>query len=377
MCHANVSQADVADLTEEGTVEFHFVSGGHKHTFQTSTLGERDNWVAVLKTKIEEAKALADTVKETEEYKKAHTSLTKPVVAVAKKVEEPKKTEETTPAVVEPTPAAEETTPTVVEPVVEKKEEKKSRKSRSASRKRTSIFGGIGFGNKKEEKVEASKEEATPAPATEETTQAALAEPTSETPAVTEPVVPATSTEEPSTETAKPTPTKRNSIFGTLKSQFSQSKEKKSDGPVVPAKDEAEPVSETAPVIPQVESTEPLASEPVAEAPAATTEAPVTNGEAKTETPTVKADKRKSSLPWLTKKEKPTSDDEAEKPKSPFAKLRATVKGKSSPKAEKVEKAPEATKEEESTPVAPVVEESTTTPAPVVPATTPQVTASA
>ncbi|CAG8948772.1 hypothetical protein HYFRA_00001894 [Hymenoscyphus fraxineus] len=363
--------ADVADLTEEGTVEFHFVSGGHKHTFQTTTLAERDNWVAVLKTKIEEAKSSVESVKETEEYKTALAALAKPVVApvAAKKVEEPKNTEEAT------------QTPEIVEPVVpatsaeEGKEEKKdvkekARKSRSASRKRTSIFGGIGFGAKKEEAAAPATEE-TAAPAVEATPA------TEETPAVTEPVVPA-ATEEPAaaTETpVKPTPSKRSSIFGTLKSQFSQNKEKKTETPA-PAKEETEAVSENAPVIPQVESSEPLAAaEPIAE-PA--TETPATNGEAKTEIPAIKSDKRKSSLPWLSKKEKPTSEDEAEKPKSPFAKLRATVKGKSSPKAaEKVEKAPE-TKEEEAAPAAPVVEEpsNTTTQAPTVPAAT-QVTASA
>jgi len=90
----------------------------------------------------------------------------------------------------------------------------------------------------------------------------------------------------------------------------------------------------------------------------------------------------------LTKKEKPTSDSEEgekEKPKSPFAKLRATVKGKSSPKAEKVEKTPETkveepeTKAEAAPAAAPVTEETpvVSEPVPAVQATTPQVTASA
>ena len=47
----------------------------------------------------------------------------------------------------------------------------------------------------------------------------------------------------------------------------------------------------------------------------------------------------------MSKKEKATtSDEEGEKPKSPFAKLRATVKGKPSPKA--AEKTPEKPAEE-------------------------------
>lgn len=180
----------------------------------------------------------------------------------------------------------------------------------------------------------------------------------------------------------KPVPTKRNSIFGNLK--FGQNKEKKveAEAPAVPAKD-AEPVSETAPVIPAVEASEPLATSVASPAtvPTETIEAPVTNGETKVETPTAKTDKRKSSLPFFTKKEKVTSDEEGEKPKSPgpFAKLRATVKGKSSPKAEKAaDKPAEASTETpaavEPTPAAePVVSE----PEPVVPQSTPQVTASA
>jgi hypothetical protein len=97
-------------------------------------------------------------------------------------------------------------------------------------------------------------------------------------------------------------------------------------------------------VIPAVESTEPLATS-VAVPAAVPAEAAATNGETPaTETPVTKSEKRKSSLPWLSKKEKPvTSDDEGEKPLSPFAKVRATLRGKS-PKAP--EKAPEKAAEE-------------------------------
>jgi len=186
----------------------------------------------------------------------------------------------------------------------------------------------------------------------------------------------------PAVAETKPTTSKRNSIFGTLKSQFSSNKVAKTetDAPAVPAKDAAEPVAETAPVIPAVESSEPLAAAVASPAtvPTETTELPETNGETKTETPVVKADKRKSSLPWLSKKEKPTSDDEVtEKPKSPFAKLRATVKGKTSPKAvEKPVETPATTEAPvEETPAVsePIVSE----PEPVIPTSTPQVAASA
>ncbi|EHK96247.1 PH [Glarea lozoyensis ATCC 20868] len=384
--------SDVADIAEEGH-EFHFVSGGHKHTFQASSVSERENWVAVLKSKVEEAKTLGETVKDTEEYKKSHTALTPavaaPVVAAAKKVGEPKTEEPVAEAVKEEKKEEKkEIKEEKKEIKEEKKEEKKARKSRSASRKRASIFGGFGKKDTKEEKVEAKEEAASSSvPAVEEPVVAPV-EPTpvAETPAVIEPIAPVVA-EEPTTATEatpKPTPSKRNSIFGTLKSQFSNTKEKKTpEAPIVPAKDtETEPVSETAPVIPQVESTEPLPTTVATpEVTPAEPVAPITNGETKTaETPVTKTDKRKSSLPWLSKKEKPTSDDDTEKPKSPFAKLRATVKGKSSPKAEKTpEVKPEETKKDEETvpTVASTEEPVVAAPVPAVPATTPQVTASA
>ncbi|KAK0118181.1 hypothetical protein ONS95_012486 [Cadophora gregata] len=389
-----INLSDVSDITEEGTVDFHFTHGGHKHTFQANTLGDRDNWVAVLKAKVAEAKELAPTVVETEEYKKAHTELTKPAVVAAASA--PKKSVEKPEALKEEKKEekAEEKAEEKKEIKEEKKEEKKDRKSRSASRKRNSIFGGFGIG-KKEEKTEekketpATEETAAPAPAVEEPVVAATE------PAVAPETAPATTEATPATAEAtpavapveaRPAASKRNSIFGTLKSQFSQHKEKKPEAeaaPAVPAK-ETEPVSETAPVIPAVEESEPLATSVASPAtvPTETSDAPVTNGETKAaETPTVKTDKRKSSLPWLSKKEKATtSDEETEKPKSPFAKLRATVKGKTSPKAEKVSEKPAATEEAEPTtatetakPEAPVVSE----PTPVVPQSTPQVSASA
>ncbi|TVY59081.1 hypothetical protein LCER1_G000701 [Lachnellula cervina] len=378
--------SDVTDLAEEGTTDFHFTSGGHKHTFQAALLAERDNWVSVLKTKIEEAKALVESVKESEEYKKSHSALTKPVVAAVaattpkKEAKEEKKEEKA---------EAKEEKKEEKKEVKEEKKEEKTRKSRSASRKRTSIFGGINFGGKKEDKVEETSEETPIVASTTEEPAAAEATPEVVEPTV-EPTEPVAATEEtvPATEAVKPAPSKRNSIFGQLQSRFSSKGEKKeADAPAVPAKDAeaTEPVSETAPVIPAVESTEPLATsvESPATVPTETTTVPTTNGETKTEAPTTKTDKRKSSLPWMTKKEKPTSDEEGEKPKSPFAKLRATVKGKSSPKTEKVEKTPETKAEEPETtpevsePAAVAEEPVVSEPVSAVPASTPQVTASA
>ncbi|KAG4034979.1 hypothetical protein MFRU_002g03280 [Monilinia fructicola] len=419
----NLSEA--SDVTEDGTVDFFFTIHGHKHTFQAANIVERDNWVATLKTKVAEAKEIAESVKESETYKTSHAALVKPFsgAATPKKEAKEEKKEEKAEAKAEKKEEKaeakeakeeqkEENAEAKAEAKEEKKEEKaelkaekKDRKSRSASRKgdkRTSIFGAIpGFG-KKEEKTEAPKDEVVASPSTEEpvvATEAAAAPvvdapAATEVPVATEEAAIAPAVEEPVAAAApveKPVPTKRSSIFGTLQSRFSHKKpEPEAASPVV-AKDE-EPVSENAPVIPAVDTTEPLTTD--AASPVEATEAPATNGETPkaAETPTVKTDKRKSSLPWLNKKEKSatTSDEETEKPKSPFAKLRATVKSKSSPKADKTAEKPleptaEAKAEDkvaeesaatEATPAAtePVVSEPVTA-APT--STTPQVSATA
>lgn len=371
-----INLSEAKDLTEDGTVDFHFTVGAHKHTFQAITLSERDNWVAVLKTKIAEAAEIATTIKDTDAYKSANTSLAPVVAAVPKKSTEVKKEDKT-----EAKDDQKEDEAKPKEDKVEKKEEK-ARKSRSASRKRASIFGSI-FPKKEDAAKEESKEATPPSDATPEAAPEvaapAEAEPatteSTETPAAAEPVVEAKPEE-------KPKPTKRASIFGSL--GFNK-KKAETEAPAVPAKDEAaapaaEPVSDAAPVIPAPDSTEaPAATEAAPAEPLPTTEAEV-------ETPV--ATKRKSSLPFGfgTKKEKVSSDDETEKPKSPFAKLRATVKGK---KADKVEKTPEPAaaeakaedKEEEAAPAAdaeeataaPVVSE----PVPAALASTPQVSATA
>lgn len=83
-------------------------------------------------------------------------------------------------------------------------------------------------------------------------------------------------------------------------------------------------------MIPPVETSAPLATDAAEPVEAVATEAAetpaATNGETKKE---LKSEKRKSTLPFLGKKEKAlSSDEEGEKPKSPsaFSKLRATIK---------------------------------------------------
>jgi hypothetical protein len=114
--------------------------------------------VSVLKGKIAEAKELAPIVKEHDTYKSSLKKLKTPfaastVAATPKKSTEVKKEEKA-----EAKEEKKEEKPEAKEEKKEEKREIKERKSRSASRKRTSIFGSIpGFG-KKEEKVEAKEE---------------------------------------------------------------------------------------------------------------------------------------------------------------------------------------------------------------------------
>lgn len=353
-----ISLSDATEPETDGSHKFHFTSKGNKHSFKAASISERDNWVAQLKLKIAEAKELAATVTESETYKSTIESF-KPA-PIVKKEEAPKeepKTEEVTPAVV----------PTIETPKEEeskeelKKEEVKPEepKRRSASRKRASFFG---FGKKEEKKEEAKPAEET---AVEETP--AVEAPAAET---TAPVIPVVETEAPKTEEVapvteatpateeakaaeetpvespkeKPATAKRNSFFGGV---FSK-KEKKSPEikPTEPAEAVKDETTETAPVIPPVEATTPLAvdvSSP-ATVPTETVEAPAaTNGEPKKDV----KEKRKSSLPFaFGKRDKsPGPSPSEEKKASPFSKLRATIKGKTS-KAE--EKPSEEAKPEES-----------------------------
>ncbi|KAK4155563.1 Pleckstrin homology domain-containing protein [Chaetomidium leptoderma] len=361
--------ADASEPAVDGAQKFHFTAKGHKHTFKAANVAERDNWVAQVKAKIAEAKELAATVTETETYKKTLESL-KP--APVKKEEKAPAAAE--PAVAEPAAVTEEA-PAATEaaaaepakdeaPKEEEKVEKEEPKRRSASRKRASIFGNF-LGKKEEKKVvettEVKPAEVEAAPVAEASAAAAAvetpvveaaAEPVVAVPAVTEAATEAkpeeaaeeAKPEEEKKETAeaRPTPAKRSSIFS-----LSFGKKKAAvPAEVSPTKEApttTEAVAENAPVIPAVETSEPLSTEVSSPAtvPTETVEVtPATNGETKKE---MKTEKRKSSLPFAfgKKKEGASSDEEAEKPKSPsaFSKLRATIKGKG--KTEKTEKAEE------------------------------------
>ncbi|KAK3938937.1 Pleckstrin homology domain-containing protein [Diplogelasinospora grovesii] len=341
--HGAIHLADVSEPATDGSNKFHFTAKGHKHNFKAASTAERDNWVAQLKAKIAEAKELVATVTESETYKKTLESL-KP--AAAKKEEKAVAAEPATEAAA-PAATAEEAAPTTEAATEEAKVEEPKR--RSASRKRGSIFGLPSFGGKKDEKKSTEALAETEAPAAESAVIATeapavenVAEAAPEAAAAVEPAAPAeTKAEE------KPAASKRTSIFGNL----SFGKKKPVEAEAAPAKEApatTEAVAETAPVIPAVETTEPLSAEvsSPATAPTETVDAtPAVNGE-------MKSDKRKSSLPFaFGKKDKPTSDEESEpRSKSPsaFSRIRATIKGnKKAEKAAAPEEAPAAAPEVE------------------------------
>ncbi|KFY47080.1 hypothetical protein V494_00183 [Pseudogymnoascus sp. VKM F-4513 (FW-928)] len=330
-----INLADITDIKEDGTVEFSFVSNSQKHVFQTANLVDRDSWVAALKEKSAEAKETSETITGSEGYKEQLASLSKPAVVakVAEKKEE-KKEEEAV--------AAEETKPEdkKEEAKEETKEEKKARtKSRSASRKRNSIFGGFNLGSKKEE-VAADKAVTEEEPVAEAAPVEAAAVEEAAAPAET-PAAEAAVVEEATATETRPAASKRHSSLFDFKSRFGSKKATTEATPVVPAKDDEVVTSTEAPVIPAVEQSEPLAT---SIASPATVPAETVAAEPATETAAeTKAEKRKSALPFGfgQKKEKTekaekaaeSEGEKAEKPLSPFAKLRQTVKHKTSPKA--------------------------------------------
>ncbi|POS87595.1 hypothetical protein EPUL_001718 [Erysiphe pulchra] len=252
-----------------------------------------------------------------------------------------------------------------------KDEEKETKERRSASRKRNSFFGGLVLG-KKDEKSEVDESAVT------DSNKDATIEPKKSAEASSEPPV---TTEAPASSEAqqeKPAgPFKRASIFGTLKHQFAR--KEKSETTVVPKETES---SATAPVIPAVGTSDaPVKEEVATEAIVDKAQEVQATVEAKAEKLVTKIERRKSTLPFglgLGKKEKlVSSDDEAyEKPLSPFARIRATVRSRTSPKH-----APEK-KEEPVLPVEPKKEEAAseplvTDPEPPVTIATPVVAASA
>jgi hypothetical protein len=265
--------AGASELAKDGFVAFHFKIDGHKHSFEASTTAERNGWFVAFEKAIEEAKAKETEIVESESYKEQLEKLKKPApfVAAASSSAPKKSTDLDTAKPAEPTEATparagSSSSSSSSSSDEDKKKKKKSKsKSRSVSRgKRASFFGGLlnkkdkveeKAEEKKEEKAEEKKDEPattteaeasapviTPvvAPATEEAPKAA------EEPKLEEAVATDVATEPKveKTEEKKPKPTKRGSIFGTLREKLkSPTTEKKESDvvPAVPAKDTETP----------------------------------------------------------------------------------------------------------------------------------------
>ncbi|EFX05661.1 hypothetical protein CMQ_3730 [Grosmannia clavigera kw1407] len=336
--HGVIQLADASEPTAEGTHKFQLTSKGHKHIFKASSTAERDNWVNQIKAKITEAKELAATVAESEAYKNTLASLKPAKKETPKEAPKEEKKEEAAAPVEADAPA--ETEAETAEPAAaveeapkeapkeeEKKEKKEEKGRRSASRKRASIFGN--FIGKKDDKKEVTEPEVVKEDDEEAVAPAeAVAEEAAAAPAAEAPVVDVEAAAEAAAPEVKSPSAKRASIFGNL--GFSKKKVEQDNAPAPPAKDVPADaaVSESAPVIPAVETSEPLSTDvsaPIVESPAeaAAEAAPVSDSETKKE---VKSDKRKSTLPFNFGSKKDKSDDEGEKKSSPFSKFRATVR---------------------------------------------------
>ncbi|GAO14457.1 uncharacterized protein UV8b_02672 [Ustilaginoidea virens] len=340
-----INLAEATEPENDGSNKFHLTHKGAKHSFKAVSTAERDNWVAQLKLKIAEAKELAASVTESETYKNVLGSL-KP----APKEEEPKADDAVR---TEESPAVEGETAAAAAAADDGKPVEES-KRRSASRKRTSIFGFVKKESTKEKKEEAKSEEPAatePAAADAEPVDVDVAEGEAPPAAV---AVDDKATEEKALESPKekPSASKRNSFFGGV-----FSKKEKKPAEVKPAEEpakeaEAADAAAAAPVIPPVDASTPLSAEEV-NAAAENAEVTPANGAEPAAKKDVK-ERRKSSLPFAFGRrekspapadgEEKTEKSEKRQSQSPFSKLRATIKGKTTPKSEE-KPAEEAVKE--------------------------------
>jgi len=269
--------SDISDISKEGSNEFVFKVNGHRYAFQASNTTERESWIAALEAKSTEAKAERETITSSEGYKAELEKLAKPPVVAAAE-SSPKK-------------SVEKSKETV------KKDESglaADDKSRSQSRKRTSIFGT--FLGKKD--VEEKKEEPSAEP---------VPETPAEAPTATGPSAEASTAAEGSEgkeevkKSEAPVPkTKRASFFGIFQKVTSPDHEKS----------EKEATKETT-----VSSTAPQLENPVDESASKPIEpesvtAPV---EAETAAPAEPASSPKGLLSLFTKTDEKKSEEKEDK----------------------------------------------------------------
>ncbi|KAF2656535.1 hypothetical protein K491DRAFT_374353 [Lophiostoma macrostomum CBS 122681] len=282
------------DLSKDGLANFHLKLHGHKHTFEASTLAERNGWFVAIEKAIEEAKAAKEGIVGSESYKEELNKLRKPA-ALTPAASTPKKSTDVTPKVAETDGAAESSvaparagssSSSSSDEDKTKKSKKAASKSRSVSRgKRASIFGSfLGKKEKLEEKKEEKKEERAEKKAEkEEDKKEEEATPAVEAPSAVAPVIPAPEAvpalEEPKPEEAiapvpfipitddkkveeeKPKPTKRGSIFGNFVEKLKSPTHEKKEADLVPAPVAKEPETTTETTKPEETAVAPL--EPV------------------------------------------------------------------------------------------------------------------
>ncbi|KAL8712300.1 MAG: hypothetical protein Q9220_003451 [cf. Caloplaca sp. 1 TL-2023] len=157
-----INLADVKDVAKAGPMDFSFKYHGHKHAFQAINPIERDGWLVALETRQAEAKTNREGIVGSEGYKSSLDTFAKSGAVVGatstsrslsrhKKTPDTKVTEKTTP-----------TTAGVGGDSASSSDEAKTgnAKSRSQSRKRSSMFGALlGKKEQHDEKKEIKKEE--------------------------------------------------------------------------------------------------------------------------------------------------------------------------------------------------------------------------
>jgi hypothetical protein len=183
----NFRQSEATIITIDGVEEFFFKVHGDKYTFKAKSTAERSSWVVALEKKIEEAKAMKDEIRGSEGYKKHMEAFGKfakpdavmmPIMTVENYSTLTNAPLAKTPALAAATTAAtstsreskkslDATTATNgtnknaadTDATTEEKKEKDT-KSRSQSRKRSSIFVALlGKKEEKDEQKEVKKEE--------------------------------------------------------------------------------------------------------------------------------------------------------------------------------------------------------------------------
>ncbi|KAI9821996.1 MAG: hypothetical protein M1826_000608 [Phylliscum demangeonii] len=164
--------ADVVDVVKDGQLDFHFKLHGQKHTFQAATISQRDDWVKAIQQAATEAKASIGTITSGAGYKEQMEHLALPA-AIATTAGATTAGATTAGAAVASSAIPKKSTDKAPETL--KKDEayvsssddglgmsRRKQKSRSASRKRTSLFGSF-LGKKEdhdEKKVERKEEHA-------------------------------------------------------------------------------------------------------------------------------------------------------------------------------------------------------------------------